>query len=70
MSYADVWAIRLDRDHEETILVGDVVRTGLNAVPQFNVVALSGEKAWLRNVHTGADAIAPLSRCRKVEAAA
>jgi hypothetical protein len=70
MSYADVWSIRLDRDHEESIEVGDVVRTGLNATPQFNVVAVSGDKVWLRNVHTGSDAIAPMSRCRKVAAAA
>ncbi len=70
MSYSDVWAIRLDRDYDEMIVVGDVVRTGMNTVPQFEVLAVHGDKAWLRNVHTKADGIAPLSRCRKIAPAA
>jgi hypothetical protein len=33
------------------------------------VVAVSGEKAWLRNLQSGGDSLGLLSRCRKIEAA-
>jgi len=65
-SYSDVFAISHDRDHEEDIRVGDLVRTGANLFPHFQVVAVHGEKAWVRNVDTGADYLALLSRCRKI----
>lgn len=66
-SYSDVFQIALDREHEEEIRVGDVVRTNANLYPRYEVIALNGDKAWLRNVQNGQDGIASLQRCRKIE---
>lgn len=69
-SYMDVFSISSDRGYDETIQVGDIVRTGPNLYPHYNVICVDGEKAWVRNVANGADGITDLARCRKVEAAA
>jgi hypothetical protein len=65
-SYSDVFSISHERDYEEDIHVGDLVRTGPNLFPHFEVVAVHGDKAWVRNVLNGADHLALLSRCRKI----
>ncbi len=65
-SYSDVFAIEHDRQHHEIIEPGDLVRTGVNLFPHFRVVAVHGDKAWVRNVANGADSLALVSRCRKV----
>lgn len=69
-TYSDVFSLRLDRDYEEEIRVGDRVRTGDNHFPHFEVVAIQGDKAWVRDLDTGADHITSLARCRKMPAAA
>jgi hypothetical protein len=66
-SYSDVFGINHDHDGEEEIHVGDVVRMGANLYPQYAVVAIDGDKAWVRNVLNGADSLAHLSRCRRVD---
>ena len=66
-SYSDVFAISHDRDYEEDIAPGDIVRSGPNLFPHFEVIAVHGDKAWVRNVQTGADHLAPLARCRRIE---
>ena len=65
-SYSDVFAIEHDRGYDEEIRVGDIVRTGPNLYPHFEVVALHGEKAWVRNTDTGADHLALVARCRRI----
>jgi hypothetical protein len=65
-SYSDVFSISHDRDYEEDIAVGDLVRTGPNLFPHFEVVAVHGDKAWVRNVQNGTDHLALISRCRKI----
>jgi hypothetical protein len=50
------------------IQVGDLVHTGDNTYPQWKVIAIDGDKAWVRNVQTCADGVTDLRRCRKVEA--
>ncbi len=65
-SYSDVYDIDHDREHHEDIRAGDTVRTGLNHFPHFEVLAVNGEKAWVRDVVSGADSLALLSRCRKL----
>ena len=65
-SYSDVFAITHARAHDEEICVGDLVRTGENFHPHFTVIAISGDKAWVRNVQNGADSLAQLDRCRKI----
>jgi hypothetical protein len=69
-SYSDVFSIRHDRDYDEEIYAGDLVRSGANLFPHFEVIAVHGDKAWVRNVQNGADHLAPLSRCRKIQSEA
>lgn len=66
MSYADVFALTLDRPHHEDIRPGDLVRTGANRFPHYRVIAVDGEKAWVRNVQSNKDDITPLIRIRKI----
>lgn len=66
MSYSDVFKIKLERDFEEHIAAGDLVRTGPNLYPHYQVVAVDGAMAWVRNVQNGLDHITPLNRCRKI----
>jgi hypothetical protein len=65
-SYSDVFAIAHERDYDEDIQAGDIVRTGVNLFPHFEVLAVHGAKAWVRNVANGVDSLALLSRCRKI----
>ena len=65
-SYSDVFAIDHERGYDEHLQVGDLVRTGRNLFPHFEILAIHGQKAWVRNVLTGADHLAHLTRCRKI----
>jgi hypothetical protein len=65
-SYSDVFSISHERGYEEDIRVGDLVSTGPNLFPHFEVVAVHGEKAWVRNIDSGADHLALLDRCRRI----
>ena len=65
-SYSDVFSISHDRGYDEDILTGDIVRSGTNLFPHFEVIAIHGDKAWVRNVQNGTDHLAMLSRCRKI----
>ena len=67
-SYSDVFQISHERDYEEEIREGDLVRTGTNLFPHYEVIAVSGDKAWVRNVQNGADQLAFVARCRKIVA--
>jgi 2'-5' RNA ligase len=65
-SYSDVFSIVHERAHDEEIRAGDLVRTGENFHPHFTVIAVSGDKAWVRNVQNGVDSLAQLDRCRRI----
>jgi hypothetical protein len=65
-SYSDVFSITHEREYEEEIHAGDMVRTGPNLFPHFEVLAVHGDKAWVRNVQTGVDHLALVARCRKI----
>jgi len=67
-SYSDVFDISHEREHDQEIRVGDLVRTGPNLHPHYKVIAVDGDKAWVRNVVSGVDALALLSRCRPISA--
>jgi hypothetical protein len=69
-SYSDVFQISHERGYDEEIRAGDRVRTGPNLFPHFEVIAVSGDKAWVRNLQNGADHLAQVSRCRKLPAEA
>jgi hypothetical protein len=66
LSYSDLFGITHERDYEEHIAAGDRVRMGANFHPHFEVLAVNGDKAWVRSMENGADHIAALSRCRKL----
>jgi hypothetical protein len=65
-SYSDVFDISHEREFDEQILAGDLVRTGPNAFPYFKVIAVHGEKVWVRDVQYGTDGITSLALCRKI----
>jgi hypothetical protein len=67
-SYSDVFGISHDRDYDETISAGSLVSMGSNLFPHFEVLAVHGDKAWIRNVSNGSDHLALLSRCRRLGA--
>ena len=66
ISYSDVYDIVHDREYDEDIQTGDMVRTGPNLYPHFTVMAVVGDKVWVRNTETGADGITGITRCRKI----
>jgi len=68
VSYSDLYAIKHERDYEEDIHPGDLVRTGPNLHPHYEVIAIHGDKAWVRNVQNGLDGVTNVNRCRKIEA--
>ena len=68
-SYSEFHLVGHDADHEEDIQPGDLIRTGPNLYPHFQVIAVNGEKVWVRNVQTGVDGFTPISRCRKINGA-
>ena len=53
----------------DEIRVGDIVATGPNPLARFEVLAVHGDKAWVRNTLTAADHLAFLCRCRTAETA-
>jgi hypothetical protein len=65
-SYSDVFAIRHEREVDEPIAAGDLVRTGSNAFPHYQVIAVYGDKAWVRDVHYGSDGVVNLNLCRRI----
>ena len=70
VSYADVFGINLHAEQADEIRPGDVVRTSNNNKPQYQVLAVQSDKAWVRNLDTKLDAIVELGRCRRIEAIA
>ncbi|MBW3560035.1 MAG: hypothetical protein KY446_11250 [Proteobacteria bacterium] len=69
VSYSDLFAIKHERDYHEEIKAGDFVRTGPNLFPHYEVIAVHGDKAWVRNVQNGLDGVTNVNRCRKMEPA-
>jgi hypothetical protein len=67
-SYMNVFAVPHHSGEAGRVAAGDFVRTSDNYYPHFAVIAIHGDKAWLRNVETGQDTLAPLERCRPLEA--
>jgi len=64
-SYSDVFAISHEREFDEHIAAGDLVRTGPNAFPLYRVIAVYDDKVWVRDVQYGSDGIIGVTLCRK-----
>jgi hypothetical protein len=45
--------------------IGDVVRTGGNRYPYYEVIAISGARAWIRDVQYGADHVVPIANLQR-----
>lgn len=48
--------------------VGDLIHTGANCHPKYQVIAVAGDRAWIRDIQHGADHVVPVQQCRKLEA--
>ncbi|HEY2048780.1 MAG TPA: hypothetical protein VGH03_05530 [Caulobacteraceae bacterium] len=52
--------------YDDAVAVGDTVTVGSDQFHQHEVMALRGQKAWLRDTDTGMDSIVVAVRCRLV----
>ena len=48
------------------VSAGDVVRTGENFHPYYQVVALTADRAWIRDTQHGTDHVVPIDRCHRI----
>ena len=62
------WRSPADLLGETTALVapGDLIRSGENYHPHYHVVALTEDKAWIRDTQHGTDHVIPIDRCRRI----
>jgi hypothetical protein len=67
-SYSNLHETDDVREAPAAVAAGDLVRTGPNLFPHWRVIAVEGERAWLRCVQTDTDGVADLRRCRKLAA--
>lgn len=50
---------------EQPVLEGDVILLGPNGLLAFEVIAIRGEMAWVRDVDGGRDGVVDLARIRR-----
>lgn len=68
MSYLDVFKIHLPM-YDHALARGDFVKLGANAGPVYEVIAVRGDMAWIRDPHAS-DSIVAAHRCRRIGRAA
>ena len=63
------WRLPADFLGETTlhVAVGDLVRTGDNSHPHYHVIAVTEDRAWIRDAQHGTDHIVPIDRCQRIE---
>ena len=66
VSYTDLIEVSVEHVGDEDIQVGDLVRTGPNLYPHYNVIAVHGDKVWVRDVQTGMDGLTNLALCKRI----
>lgn len=49
-----------------SIAVGDLVRTGENFHPHFHVIAVTEDRAWIRDTQHGSDHVVAIDRCHRI----
>lgn len=42
------------------------MRTSDNLHPQFKVIAVTDDRAWIRDTQYGADHVVPIDQCRRI----
>ena len=50
----------------ECISVGDMIRSWANFHPHYHVIAVSEDRAWIRDTQHATDHIVPIDRCGKI----
>lgn len=68
ISYSDVFALEFEHHADARLAAGDIVRTGGNLFPHYEVIAVHQDKVWLRDLQTAVDHLVPLGRCHRIEA--
>ena len=63
--FSDAFSIARKPGRQEHTRAGRIVGAGPGLFPLFEVIAVSDDEAWVRDVQTGADHLALPSRCRK-----
>jgi hypothetical protein len=65
VSYADLYEVG-PHQGDDDVQVGDLIRTGPNLYPHYCVIAINGDKAWVRDVQSGMDGLTSLAVCKKI----
>jgi hypothetical protein len=63
------WNLKLvqqDEDRPHGIKVGDIVRSGENLYPHYRVIAIHGDRAWVRDVQYGTDYIVAIAEFHQI----
>ena len=62
------WRSPADLRGEATshVSAGDLVRMGENFHPHYHVIAMTEDRAWIRDTQHGTDHVVPVDRCRKI----
>lgn len=63
-SYASLYGIEFPIGGD--VEVGDIVVTGFNSYPTFQVITIIDDKAWIREADRGYDHIISVARLRKI----
>ena len=53
-------------DRAQPVSVGDVIRTSANFHPHYRVIAITEDRAWIRDTQHGTDHVVPLDRCQRI----
>ena len=48
------------------VQVGDIVRTGENYHPHYRVIAVSEDRAWVRDIQYRTDHIVAIEQCNRI----
>ena len=68
MSYLSAFKLE-PVSYDNELQAEDRVCMGSNSTPEFFVVAVSGDKAWIRGISQQIDAVVDVRRCRKIDSA-
>ena len=66
MSYGDVLGLNAPPEGDKDLQEGETVTTWHNSYPQYYIVAIRGNRVWLRNVYNHSDFVADIANCRRV----
>ena len=48
------------------VKAGDLIRTGESLHPRYHVIAVTEDRAWIRDTQYGTDHIVPIDRCHRI----